>query len=342
MHSYAANTIESVVVSNKGTNYTNASASILPSGLGTVLKIAVNPIRGLGREPIFDLNATRISILTKMEGRENQKAPLGNDYRQYGLWLSPKDNSDIIAGTKAFTQTKVDVAPVGSTFSDSFAQPGQFVFGSESYSLGRLSSRTLPSFSVISPTRAQMTLDGLNAPFKRNENLYIFESNNADGTPSGGFTFTNRNAKVLNTLFEDSSRVGAAQTFRCSHKLSVGRKDGGQFDPGNPFSAIPFDSGVTGASGGRGIVLDFTNISGGSGDLFITNVIAGSSASSNGFTGGETLAVGQGASNLELSIEKFNPPELNLFSGQMLYITSIEQVTRNTEQIDLFKINFDF
>ena len=338
MHSYASNTIDSVVISNKGSNYTNATATVTPPGLGTVLSVAVNPMDGLGRNPIFDLNAKRVSIFVKMQGRENQKAPLGNDYRQYGLWLSPKDLNGIVAGTKAFTQTKVDIEPIGTTFSNSFAQPGQFVFGSESYNLGRITNRTLPSFSVFGPTRGQLTLDGLDSPFKRNETVYIFEANNPDGTPSGGFTFTNRTAKVLNTLDGDAARVGAAQTFRCSHKLSVGRKDGGIFDPGNPFSAIPFDSSCTGGSGSSGVVLDFTGISGGSGDLYLTNVVTGSSADTNGFIGGETLAV----NGLELSIEQFSPPELDLFSGQMLYITSIEQVTRNTEQIDLFKINFDF
>ena len=46
--------------------------------------------------------------------------------------------------------------------------------------------------------------------------------------------------------------------------------------------------------------------------------------------------------NLELDITSVSPPELNLFSGKMLYINDIEQVTRNAEQLDLFKINFDF
>ena len=76
--------------------------------------------------------------------------------------------------------------------------------------------------------------------------------------------------------------------------------------------------------------------------MFVTNVFPGSSADAVGFTGGETLSVNNGTTTIDVNIESFSPPELNLFSGQLLYITSIEQVTRNAEQLDLFKINFDF
>lgn len=346
LSSYASNNIESVVVVNKGLNYTTADATTEPSiATDPGLSVYVNPVAGLGREPIFDLIAKRVSILVRMEGREGGSAPLGNDYRQYGLWLSPLNNNGVVAGTEGYKQTKVDIETVagGVTFTDQFAVPGQFVFGSESYTLGRVSNQTLPAFTVIGPTRGQLTLDGVNAKYKRGEVVYVFEANNPDGTPSGGFTFTSRTAKVTNTLLEDSIRFGIPNSFRCSHKLSVGRS-AGVFDSGNPFAAIPYDSGVTGGSGSVGFVLDFTNISesGGSGDLFVTGVVSGSSADSRGFTGGETLTVSNGTENLELTIESASPPELNLFSGQLLYITSIEQVTRNTEQVDLFKINFDF
>ena len=143
---------------------------------------------------------------------------------------------------------------------------------------------------------------------------------------------------MQNTLLEDSIRSSCTEVYRCSHKLRVSRKDGLLFDPGTPYTSIPFDAAATGGSGGSGLVLDFTNISGGSGDVFLTKVVSGSSSNTTGFIAGETLAI----NNLELDITSVSPPELNLFSGKMLYITDIEQVKRTAEQLDLFKINFDF
>ncbi len=341
MHAYAAKTIDAVVVANGGTNYTFATAKITPtaSPTPTVLSVSINPVGGVGKDAIFDLFAKRISILIKIEGRERQRAVLGNDYRQFGLWLSPKigsgyTNAGKIAGTDAFIRTKVDLsATPGTTFSNDWARSNDFVFGSESFNSGKVANVPNP-FTKFSSTRAQVTLDGLNSKLKNGETLYTFTRDNN----TGGYTFTDRTAKVRNTLFEDSTRSSFTETYRCSHKLGVSRKDGLSFDPGLPYTSIPFDAAATGGSGSGGLVLDFTNIRGGSGDVFLTKVVSGNPNVDVGFRAGETLAV----NNLELDITSVDGPELNLYSGKMLYITDIEQVTRNAEQLDLFKINFDF
>ena len=339
MHSYAANTIETIVIANAGTNYTTASATVSPTGLGTVLSVYLDPTGEIGRDPIFDLMVKRLSILIKIEGREKQKAVLGNDYREYGLWLSPKITTGYsgggkIAGTDAFVRTKVDLeTSIGQTFDDLFVSSGEYIFGSESFNSGKVANITNP-FSKFSPTRGQLTLDGLNSKLKNGETVYTF----TEDSVSGGYTFSGKTARVTNTLLEDSVRSSFNEVYRCSHKLGISRTDGLSFDPGTPYTSIPFDAAVTGGSGSSAVVLDFTNIAGGSGDLFLSNVISGSSSNTTGFIAGETLAV----NNLELNITSVSPPELNLFSGKMLYITGIEEVTRNAEQLDLFKINLDF
>lgn len=341
MHYYAANTIDSVIISNAGTNYTTATATISPAATptATVLSVNIDPTGGIGRDPIFDLYAKRISILTKIEGREKQRAVLGNDYRQFGLWFAPKigsgyTNAGKIAGTDAYIRTTVDLESTsGLTFDNSFLQAGDFIFGAESYNSGKVAPVTNP-FTKFSPTRGQVIVDGLNSKLKNGETIFTFSTD----AGVGGYTFSNKTAKVTNTLFEDSIRSSFTETYRCSHKLGISRTDGLSFDPGTPYTSIPFDAAATGGSGGNGIVLDFTNIVGGSGDVFLTKVVSGSSSDINGFVAGETLAV----NDLELNITSVSPPELNLFSGKVLYITDIEQVTRNAEQLDLFKINFDF
>lgn len=341
MHAYAANTIESVVVATEGSDYTTATATVSPTTTptATVLSAFVDPTGTVGGDTIFDLYTKRISILIKIEGREKQRAVLGNDYRQYGLWLSPKIGAGSaqagkVAGTDAYIRTTVDLeSTTGQTFDDNFTSAGEFIFGTESYNTGKVANTT-NAFTKYSPTTGKVILDGLNSRLRNGETIHTFTVDSS----SGGYTFSGKTAKVKNTLLEDSIRSSFTETYRCSHKLGISRTDGLSFDPGTPYTSIPFDAAATGGSGGSGLVLDFTNISGGSGDVFLTKVVSGSSSNTTGFIAGETLAI----NNLELDITSVSPPELNLFSGKMLYITDIEQVKRTAEQLDLFKINFDF
>ena len=344
MSAYGDRSINSVVMVNNGANYTIASVSTTPAlGTDPVLTPIVTPVAGVGAEPIFDLFARRMTILVKFEGTEDKKAVLGNDYRQYGLWLSPKigtgyANSGKIAGTESYLRTVVDLSNIGgATFDENWVSAGEFIFGSQSYNTGKVAQITNP-FIKVSPTRARVYLDGLESPFRNGETVYTFTNDSV----SGGYTFTQKTATVTNTLFDDSVRSSFTETYRCSHKLTVARTDGNSFDVGSPSKNIPYDAAVTGASGSYGNALDFIAFGGSAGDIYLTNVVYGSSANTVGFTNGETLGVWDGSNILSLNVVGVSPPELNLFSGNLLYISNIEQVTRNAEQLDLFKINFDF
>jgi len=336
MSTYTAKTIDSVVINTPGSNYTYANASILPTvSTQPVLTPIVSPSSGLGYDQIFDLFVKRVSILVKMRGTEGGKAILGNDYKKYGLWFAPRigagyDNEGSVVGKESYTRTKCDIS---GNFTDDYLSSEYYVFGISSYAAGKIAD-TGNSFIRYSPSRAQITVDGLDTNFKLGEGLVFFT-----GLDSGlsGYTFSNKVATVINTLYADSTKASSTDVFRCTHKLNVARNDGSDFDAGTPYIDIPYDSGVTGASGSVGLVADFRSEGGASGTIYLTNVIH-NSASNFGFVAGETLET----QNLDVSIESVSPPELNLYSGQLLYITSVDSVTRNSEQLDLFKINFDF
>ena len=108
MNSYGVSKINSVVMVSNGTNYTTASVTTTPSlATNPVLQPIITPSVGLGAEPIFDFFARRACILVKFQGTEEKKAVIGNDFRQFGLWLSPKigagyTNSGKIAGTDSY------------------------------------------------------------------------------------------------------------------------------------------------------------------------------------------------------------------------------------------------
>lgn len=332
--------ISSIVLIDKGSSYTTASVRVLPENSNeaqrSVLIPNISPIDGVGRDPIFDLIAKRLSVLVEFNGTENGKAILGNEYSQYGLWLSPKNalgynNAGEIAGIDGYLETVVDIYPTSGALPSNWADAAEnhYVFGTSSYNSGKV-----VSFSKTNDTNGQLTLTGLNSPLRRNESIQVFK-------PSGGGTyeFTGNEAKVRNTLFADSVRAASQTTYRCTHKLSVNWPDG-PFNESAPQANIPFDSAVTGSCGSIGIVAGFDNTSGSTTDIFITKVIRGSTADAVGFTGGETLTAG--LAGTELTVTEVSGPELNLYSGYMLYISSVDQVTRNQEQTDLFKINFDF
>ena len=45
-------------------------------------------------------------------------------------------------------------------------------------------------------------------------------------------------ANCIESIFQDSIRPSNVETYRCSHKLSIGRNDGNSFDPENPYQDI--------------------------------------------------------------------------------------------------------
>jgi hypothetical protein len=332
--------ITSVIMVDKGSNYSFASFRVLPepssTGKPTVLNANISPTNGIGREPLFDLIAKRLSVLIKIEGNESGRAILGNEYSQFGLWLSPNigigyNNSGQIAGTEGMLRTTVDIAPTSGALPSNWASAAQndYVFGSSSYNTGKV-----VSFQKINDSNGQLVLDGLNSPFKRNETLYVFKP-----SVGGTYEFRETTATVTNTLFPDSTRSSVQDVYRCTHKLRVHRSDD-VFNDAAPQTDIPFDSAVTGSCGSVGNVAGFENTSGNTTDIFITNVVRGATSDAIGFTGGETLIAGP--DGIVLDIINAYGPELNLFSGTILYISSVDEVTRNAEQIDLFKINFDF
>lgn len=327
-----------VIMIDKGSDYSYATFRVLPeppsTGNPTVLSANISPIDGIGRQPLFDLIAKRLSILVRIQSNEDGRAILGNEYSQYGLWLSPKigngyNSSGEIAGTNGYLKTTVDIAPSTGSLPSNWATTDDYVFGSTSYNTGKVSG-----FQKINDSLGQLELEGLNSPFKKNETLYIFTPGNG-----GTYEFYSKTATVLNTLFANSIRTSTQETYRCTHRLRV-QRTGDVFNESAPQEDIPFDSAVTGSSGSVGLVAGFDNTSGNQTDMFVTNVVRGATADAIGFTGGETLIAGP--DGIVLDIIEANGPELNLFSGTILYITSVDEVTRNAEQIDLFKINFDF
>ena len=94
--------ITDVSVTNPGTNYTYATATVTVAntslitatqGSGAILTSPVSPIGGHGFNPATELGASRIMITAEFNGTENGFIPTDIKYRQVGLIASPSARS---------------------------------------------------------------------------------------------------------------------------------------------------------------------------------------------------------------------------------------------------------
>ena len=97
-----------------------------------------------------------------------------------------------------------------------------------------------------------------------------------------------------------------------------------------------------GASGGAGSVVQYiedVNSSPPTGTLLLTDISPSATSATLGFDVGEriTLPDSTGA-----TINNVFGPELDLFSGKMLYIEGIDPITRTFEQTDVLQLTFEF
>lgn len=86
--------ITSVSVTNRGEGYTWAQLVTTDTpvigGVGFTTHINISPIKGFGRDPVSDLNATRIMIFQNLSREKIEGIALENQVRQYGILMNPK------------------------------------------------------------------------------------------------------------------------------------------------------------------------------------------------------------------------------------------------------------
>jgi len=85
--------ITNINVTNEGSGYTFANVTFQTTGSGTnaVARAVVAPIEGHGSNPIRELYASRIGIVSTLFDKDNADLTLGNDFRQIGLVKNLKD-----------------------------------------------------------------------------------------------------------------------------------------------------------------------------------------------------------------------------------------------------------
>lgn len=85
-----ANTISSIVIDNKGFNYTRATVTISStSGSNAAARAIISPPDGHGSDPLTELGGSNLVINAQFKSNENGKFPVVNEYRQISMIEDP-------------------------------------------------------------------------------------------------------------------------------------------------------------------------------------------------------------------------------------------------------------
>jgi hypothetical protein len=351
--------LTSVILYNKGSGYSSATANVFtggdsatdafPSTLPTIVPLISQSV---GRDPVFELfsNVARVQVSIQGDDENNVEQLLGNDYRDIVLWANPKvganqEGAGNFAGYLDRTITRVDVsgttgsiAALVETANDQGSNVGnKYLYGDTTKEFVEISGQP----SKTSTLSATVNVLDMSKPFVRGEKVTLLQTDSKGlftGTSSTG-DFT-----VSNTFFEDTSLQVQKTDWRCTHKLVV--------DFGVDGSYVPTeDQGATGGSGSHGAitaVLPYSNPNDPDDDVFGKRVVLLSdvsnvSGATLSFVPNESLNYVVMETPVSGTIESVEGPELDLFSGQLLYIKGLTQgVRRVTEQTDLFRFTFEF
>ena len=117
-----SNTIQDIIITDFGKNYTYANVEIVPvlgDGTGAIAEVYPSPIGGHGFDPITEFGCDTLIVTAQFEGSEGGKIPTDIIFNQIGLLVNPysKDNQEFHAnGTIYTTYTSLLISPSVTQF----------------------------------------------------------------------------------------------------------------------------------------------------------------------------------------------------------------------------------
>lgn len=290
----------------------------------------------IGRDPTLELFAKHARVQVSVAS-DNRDSLIGNDYRDVMLWVNPEIGAGEtfageIAGYNDRSLTKVDVRGTTLEIATLLGRGtgNMFVYGETTKEFAEVESA-----SVKSRVSASLLLNDLSVPYINNEQLRIIErSGNA-------FSGTTLGVVVDNTFYGDTSLTITKEEWRCATKLGISL--------GNDFTNFTpsLDGVCNGASGSSGTITSFQDDPEDLTDLrkfVLVTDISNNAGNTLAFTKNESLSyTNTDGVVVGVTIDQVLGPELDLFSGDMLYIEGLTQeISRFFEQTDIFRFTFEF
>jgi hypothetical protein len=112
------NSIQSVIITSRGSGYSVANAEITGGGgSGAIIDVEIAPPGGHGSDAITELGGKYLMINTRIDASEGGKIPVVNDFRQLLLLIDPLAYAGNVFSGTAFNQTLgLTVTGTGATF----------------------------------------------------------------------------------------------------------------------------------------------------------------------------------------------------------------------------------
>lgn len=116
----ASNCIESIIISNKGSNYTYANVIITGIGTGATARVVMSPPGGHGSNPKEELGGSFVIINPRLRGTENGTLDARNEFRQVAIIKNPVLlSSNVIASGLIYSQvTTINVDNIGGDYEE--------------------------------------------------------------------------------------------------------------------------------------------------------------------------------------------------------------------------------
>jgi hypothetical protein len=111
--------VESILVINKGQNYTYANVAFTSaSGNGAIARVVMSPAGGHGADPVEELGGSFVMINPRIRGSESGVIDTQNDIRQIALIKNPilRDGTTIASGVVYSQTTVVKVQNLGDNY----------------------------------------------------------------------------------------------------------------------------------------------------------------------------------------------------------------------------------
>jgi len=322
--------ISRVAIDKSGSKYTTSTATVETTASSgtppTLTPVIYTPV---GENAVFELFTTKVKMFATMvpDNTNNVDRILENDYRNIAVWLNPRNGAGYSNAGKLASVADVKKTNLGIVKKDTDINPGtilsgDFLYGESSNIFGKIFASTRNSTSS-----ATITIENLNSDYTYDETLALHRLSGGSLSDSG-LRFTAK------TTFSDDNTITPSQnTYRLATRLDIETTSG---------AAVANDGSVSGASGGAGSVVQYiedVNSSPPTGTLLLTDISPSATSATLGFDVGEriTLPDSTGA-----TINNVFGPELDLFSGKMLYIEGIDPITRTFEQTDVLQLTFEF
>jgi len=111
--------IESILITNKGQNYTYANAAFTSAnGSGANARVIMSPTGGHGANPVEELGGSFVILNPRLRGSESDIIDTQNEIRQIALIKNPvlRDGTTIASGLVYSQTTSVTLDPVGDNY----------------------------------------------------------------------------------------------------------------------------------------------------------------------------------------------------------------------------------